>query len=109
MPERFGGELLTMGRYNNLLRTFTRLYLNYTSKRPVLQECVGVGYLSTMGVVEPVVQNVYLKSTSSLYCCWEMLISISHSKQLLVCILLSATRERAALLAVTSSDLNTDR
>ena len=38
-----------------------------------------------------------------------MLISISHSKQLLVCILLSATRERAALLAVTSSDWNTDR
>ena len=41
--------------------------------------------------------------------CWEMLISRSHSKQLLVRILLSATRERAALLVVTSSGLNTDR
>ena len=44
--------------------------------------------------------------------CWEMLISRSHRKQLLVRILLNATRQRAALLAVTSSnqttDLNTD-
>ena len=45
--------------------------------------------------------------TTNTYC-WEMLISRSNRKQLLVRILLNATRQRAALLAVTSSNHTTD-
>ena len=57
-------------------------------------------------------REIKLQRKISVLQCWEMLISRSHSKQLLVDILLSATRERAALLALTSpnqtADLNTD-